>query len=143
VKYTAIVIALLLAGAVLSGQTNATKTQVVLHQTASGKFIQVGNTYYSSGIAALQSDGTLPRGMAAQTRATLEKFEKAYDKLGLQMSNVVKVNIYITDEKLKSEMDAEYVKVFHGDQTPCRTAVTVKALDPGRLVEMEMVAVKP
>ena len=56
--------------------------------------------------------------------------------------DVVKVNVYLTDEKLKQEMDAEYSKVFSGANASCRTAVTVSALDPGRIVEMEMIAVK-
>jgi 2-iminobutanoate/2-iminopropanoate deaminase len=87
-------------------------------------------------------DGSVPEGMAAQTRATLEKFAKAYQEMGLKMSDVVKVNVYITDEKLKAEMNAEYTKIFPSNTAPCRTAVTVAGLDPGRLVEMEMIAVK-
>lgn len=137
----AVSFAVLLAIAV-AGFSRTEKTAVKVRQTAAGKFIQVGNTYYSSGIAARLPDGSVPSGMAAQTRVTLDKFRKAYAELGLNMSDVVKVNVYLTDEKLKQEMDAEYSKVFSGANAPCRTAVTVAALDPGRVVEMEMIAVK-
>lgn len=124
------------------GFSRTEKTAVKVHQTAYGKFIQVGNTYYSSGIAARLPDGSVPSGMAAQTRVTLDKFRKAYTERGLNMSDVVKVNVYLTDEKLKQEMDAEYAKVFSGASAPSRTAVTIAALDPGRVLEMEMIAVK-
>jgi 2-iminobutanoate/2-iminopropanoate deaminase len=120
----------------------ADKSAVIVHRTSAGKFIQVGNTFYSAGIAARLPDGTVPEGMGPQTRVTLEKFQKAYEELGLKMSDVVKVNVYITDIKQKDQMNAEYSKVFRGDSAPCRTAVAVTALDPGRVVEMEMIAVK-
>ncbi|HWB87562.1 MAG TPA: RidA family protein [Bryobacteraceae bacterium] len=133
---------ILLLAALAAAVAKTDKKNVSVHQTAYGKFIQVGSTYYSSGIAARMPDGSVPPGMAAQTRVTLEKFQKAYAELGLKMSDVVKVNVYITDEKLKPEMDAEYQKVFSGENAPCRTAVTVASLDPGRVVEMDMIAIK-
>jgi 2-iminobutanoate/2-iminopropanoate deaminase len=140
-KTSVLALAVILAVAVVAFG-NADKKKVITHETAYGKFIQVGDTFYSSGIAARLPDGSVPSGMTAQTRVTLEKFQKAYAELGLKMSDVVKVNVYITDEKMKSELDAEYQKFFSGASAPCRTAVTVAALDPGRVVEMEMIAVK-
>jgi hypothetical protein len=43
-------IVLVLAALAFAAQKNARQPQTVVHQTASGKFIQVGNTSYSSGI---------------------------------------------------------------------------------------------
>jgi enamine deaminase RidA (YjgF/YER057c/UK114 family) len=140
-KALAFALTVILAIAIVASG-DADKKKVITHETAYGKFIQVNDTFYSSGIAARLPDGRVPSGMTAQTHATLEKFQKAYAELGLKMSDVVKVNVYITDEKLKPEMDAEYQKFFSGPTAACRTAVTVASLDPGRLVEMEMIAVK-
>ena len=142
-KRFAAIAALLSVVFIFAGRSNEpSKSTVRVHQTKAGKFIQVDNTYYSAGLTGRQADGTIPEGMGPQTRAVLEKFQSAYGELGLKMTDVVKVNVYITDEKLKPEMNKEYAKFFSGEKAPVRTAVTVAALDPGRIVEMEMIAVR-
>src|SRR5215472_6246452 len=112
VKRVLTITVILLLAALAAAVARTEKKNIAINQTADGRFIQAGNTYYSSGIAARMPDGSVSSGMAAQTRVTLEKFQKPYPELGLKMSDVVKVNVYITDEKLEPEMDAEFQKFF-------------------------------
>ena len=57
------------------------------------------------------------------------------------IANVVKTTVFLADMALFGEMNAVYAKYFEGDY-PARSAVAVKALPKGVLVEIESIAVR-
>ena len=60
---------------------------------------------------------------------------------GLTTANIVKTTVFLADMSLFAEMNAVYAKYFEGD-FPARSAVAVKALPKGALVEIESIAVR-
>ena len=55
---------------------------------------------------------------------------------GLTTANIVKTTVFLADMSLFAEMNAVYAKYFEGD-FPARSAIAVKALPKGALVEIE------
>ena len=53
----------------------------------------------------------------------------------------IKTTVFLADMSLFAEMNAVYAKYFEGD-FPARSAVAVKALPKGALVEIESIAVR-
>jgi len=104
--------------------------------------IKVGYTYYFSGITARDSEtNKYPEGMAAQTRAIMDKFKTALEELNMNWNNVVKANVYITDIAEKPEMNEAYFSYFEGFKRPCRVCVEA-GLAGDAVVEIAMIAVK-
>ena len=58
-----------------------------------------------------------------------------------ELANIVKTTVFLADMSLFAEMNAVYAKYFEGD-FPARSAVAVKALPKGALVEIESIAVR-
>lgn len=56
-------------------------------------------------------------------------------------ANIVKTTVFLADMSLFAEMNAVYAKYFEGD-FPARSAIAVKALPKGALVEIESIAGK-
>lgn len=100
-----------------------------------------GNTAYVSGQLPVLPDGSIPEGMAAQTRACLINMANQLTLEGFCMEDVVKTTVFITDLDHFAEMNEEYVRHFK-DQAPARSACEVKRLVRGALVEIECVAIK-
>ena len=61
--------------------------------------------------------------------------------LQLYLKTAVKTTVFLADMSLFAEMNAVYAKYFEGD-FPARSAVAVKALPKGALVEIESIAVR-
>ena len=75
------------------------------------------------------------------TEQTTQVFENVLAEAGLTTANVVKTTVFLADMSLFAEMNAVYAKYFEGD-FPARSAVAVKALPKGALVEIESIAVR-
>lgn len=100
-----------------------------------------GNMAYVSGQLPVLPDGSIPEGMAAQTKACLDNMAKQLETEGFCMEDVVKTTVFITDLDRFAEMNEEYICHFEG-QAPARSACEVKRLVRGALVEIECVAMK-
>ncbi|HEX5483707.1 MAG TPA: RidA family protein, partial [Terriglobia bacterium] len=74
--------------------------------------IVVGNFLYVSGTQGTSADGKLASGISAQTRAALENIERVVKKAGLRMSDVVSVNVYLSDIHDFGEMNKVYTTFF-------------------------------
>jgi 2-iminobutanoate/2-iminopropanoate deaminase len=61
------------------------------------------------------------------------------EEAGLSMSNVVKTTVFLTDMNDFADMNAVYAEFF-SEPFPARSAVAVKTLPKGALVEIEVVA---
>lgn len=77
-------------------------------------------------------------GVAAQTRAALERIETALSDCGASLADVVRTRLFVTDIGRWPEVAAVHAEVF-GAVRPAATMVEVSALiDPDLLVEIEV-----
>lgn len=82
-----------------------------------------------------------PGGVAEQTAQLFENIKNILAEAGLTTANIVKTTVFLADMSLFAEMNGVYAKYFDGD-FPARSAVAVKALPKGALVEIECIAVR-
>ena len=103
--------------------------------------IQVGNLVYTSGQIPIDpSTGAFVEGgIKEQTRQSLTNVKAILEEAGLSMSNVVKTTVFMADMDDFAEMNAVYAEFF-SEPYPARSAVAVKTLPKGALVEIEVVA---
>lgn len=103
--------------------------------------IQVGNLVYTSGQLPIDpSTGGFPDGgIKEQTRQSLLNIQSILQEAGLTMDNVVKTLVFLADMNDFAEMNSVYSEFFKAP-FPARSAVAVKTLPKGALVEIEAVA---
>ena len=105
--------------------------------------IQVGNLVYTSGqipidpVTGVFAEG----GIKEQTRQSLTNVKAILEEAGLGMSNVVKTTVFMADMNDFADMNTVYAEFF-SEPYPARSAVAVKTLPKGALVEIEVVASK-
>jgi 2-iminobutanoate/2-iminopropanoate deaminase len=102
--------------------------------------IRSGNTLYLSGM--LGNTPETKGNVAAQTRETLARIERALTAAGFTRADVVDSMVYLTDLGSFSSMNTEY-RAFFGRDFPARTTVQSGLVAPDGLVEIMMTAVKP
>jgi len=106
--------------------------------------IQIGNLVYTSG--QIPIDPTTGKfaegGIKEQTRQSLLNVKAILEEAGLMMKNVVKTTVFIADMNDFADMNAIYAEFF-SEPYPARSAVAVKTLPKGALVEIEAVAALP
>jgi len=103
--------------------------------------IQVGSFVYTSGQLPIDpASGLFPEGgIKAQTRQSLTNIKAILEETGLSMSNVIKTTVFMADMNDFADMNAVYSEFF-SESYPARSAVAVKTLPKGALVEIEVVA---
>lgn len=103
--------------------------------------IRVGNLVYTSGQIPIDSaTGAFAEGgIKEQTRQSLNNVKAILEEEGLTMDNVVKTTVFMADMGDFAEMNGVYAEFFT-EPYPARSAVAVKTLPKGALVEIEVVA---
>ena len=103
--------------------------------------IQVGNIIYTSGQIPIDpaTGSFVEGGIKEQTRQSLLNVKAILEEVGLTMGNVVKTTVFMADMNDFADMNAVYAKFFT-EPYPARSAVAVKTLPKGALVEIEVVA---
>ena len=103
--------------------------------------IQVGNLLYTSGQIPVDpaTGAFVEGGVKEQTRQSLTNVKAILEEAGLQMSNVVKTTVFMSDMNDFADMNAVYAEFF-SEPYPARSAVAVKTLPKGALVEIEVIA---
>ncbi len=103
--------------------------------------VRVGNLVYTSGqIPINPATGVFAEGgIKEQTRQSLLNVKAILEAAGLTMSDVVKTTVFMADMNDFADMNAVYADFF-SEPFPARSAVAVKALPKGALVEIEVVA---
>ena len=103
--------------------------------------IQVGNLVYTSGQIPIDPTmGALVEGgIKEQTRLSLLNVRAVLEEAGMSMDNVVKTTVFMADMNDFTDMNAVYAEFF-SEPYPARSAVAVKTLPKGALVEIEVVA---
>ena len=103
--------------------------------------IQVGNLVYTSGQIPIDpaTGNFVEGGIKEQTRQSLLNVKAILEEAGLTMSDVIKTTVFMADMNGFSDMNAVYSEFFP-EPYPARSAVAVKTLPKGALVEIEVVA---
>jgi 2-iminobutanoate/2-iminopropanoate deaminase len=103
--------------------------------------IQVGNLIYTSGQIPINpaTGSFVEGGIKEQTRQSLLNVKAILEEAGLTLGNVVKTTVFMADMNDFSDMNAVYAEFFT-EPYPARSAVAVKTLPKGALVEIEVVA---
>ena len=100
--------------------------------------VRVGDVLYLSGVIGRTSDGTVPDGINAQTRAAMDDIGATLKSAGVGYGDVIHCTVFLTDMKNWPAFNKTYVGYFPAGQLPARSAVGVTALAlPGALVEIE------
>ena len=104
--------------------------------------IDTGSFVYASGqIPINPATGEIPEGITEQTRQSLENVKAILAEAGLTMDNVVKTTVFLSDMNNFVPMNEVYAENFTAP-FPARSAVAVKDLPKGVLVEIETIASK-
>ena len=87
------------------------------------------------------SNGPVPGGIEAETRAMLENVGRLLRAVGLDYRDVVKCTVYITSFDDFAAMNATY-REFFPTEPPTRATVEVTALALGARIEIEVLAAR-
>ena len=103
--------------------------------------IRVGNLLYTSGQIPINpaTGSFVEGGIKEQTRQSLTNIKAILEEAGLTMAHVVKTTVFMADMNDFADMNAVYAEFFV-EPYPARSAVAVKTLPKGALVEIEVVA---
>lgn len=80
-------------------------------------------------------------GIVEQTTRVFENIRQILAEAGLTTANIVKTTVFLADMAMFADMNGVYAQYFEG-AFPARSAVAVKALPKGALVEIECIAVR-
>ena len=105
--------------------------------------IEVNGFVYASGQLPIDpATGAFPEGgVQQQTRQSLLNVKAILEEAGLTLANVVKTTVYLADMGDFAAMNEIYSQFF-SQPFPARSAVAVKALPKGALVEVEVIAAR-
>lgn len=105
--------------------------------------IDTGSFVYASGQIPLDPEtGLIPEGITEQTRRSLENVGAILRAAGLDYANVVKTTVFLADMAHFGAMNEVYGRFFT-QPYPARSAVAVRELPKGVLVEIEVIALRP
>lgn len=80
-------------------------------------------------------------GVEAQTRQSLTNLSNILKEAGIDLSHVIKTTVFLADMADFAVMNSVYAEFFQAPY-PSRSAVAVKDLPKGALVEIECIACK-
>ncbi|MDX1455605.1 MAG: RidA family protein [Gammaproteobacteria bacterium] len=102
--------------------------------------VKVGSTVYLSGqIPLVPASMEVVEGFEEQVRQVFSNLAAVMEAAGGTMTNIVKLNIYLTDLGNFAKVNEIMAEVFD-EPYPARAAVGVKELPKGVPVEMDAVA---
>ena len=102
--------------------------------------VRAGNTVYLSGEIGRRADGTLPDGIEAQARQTMDNIGAALKSAGLGWGDVVKCTVMLDNMAAWPAFNQVYVTYFPDNKFPARSAFGADGLALGALVEVECLA---
>lgn len=105
--------------------------------------VRVGDVLYLSGVIGTGSDGTLPAGIEAQTRRTMDNIGAMLKRAGRSFDDVFKCTVMIDDMREWQAFNQVYITYFKPDRLPARSALGADGLALGALVEVECMAHAP
>ena len=102
----------------------------------------IGLVFVSGQLPIDPATGAFPEGgVSEQTRQSLTNAKAILEEAGLGLQNVVKTTVFLADMGDFAAMNEVYSQFFAAP-FPARSAVAVKTLPKGALVEIECIAAK-
>jgi enamine deaminase RidA (YjgF/YER057c/UK114 family) len=108
-------------------RSGATPSLLAVGSYAQG--YRAGNFVFLQGQTGLTLDGEVvaPGDAAAQTRQAMENIRELMRLAGGDLSDVVKIVVYITEREYRAQV-YPVIDEYFGPQKPCSTGVVVKGL---------------
>ena len=105
--------------------------------------IEAGGMVFASGQVPIDpaTDQFVEGGIKEQTRQSLTNARNILREAGTDLTHVVKTTVFLSDMDIFAAMNEVYAEFFQ-QPYPARSAVAVKTLPKGALVEIECIAVK-
>lgn len=105
--------------------------------------IEAGNMVFASGQIPIDpaTGNFVEGGIKEQTRQSLTNAQNILKEAGTDLQHVVKTTVFLSDMDNFDAMNEVYAEFF-AQPFPARSAVAVKTLPKGALVEVECIAVK-
>ena len=105
--------------------------------------IEAGGMVFASGQVPIDpaTDQFVEGGIKEQTRQSLTNARNILRAAGTDLTHVVKTTVFLSDMDNFAAMNEVYAEFFQ-QPYPARSAVAVKTLPNGALVEIECIAVK-
>ncbi len=104
--------------------------------------IDLGNIVFCSGqIPVNPATGLMPEGITAQPEQAIANVKALLKSIGLGLENVVKTTVFLADIADFAAMNEVYASHF-AEPYPARSAVAVKDLPKGAMVEVEVIAAR-
>lgn len=104
--------------------------------------IDTGSFVFASGqIPINPATGEIPAGIKEQTAQSLANVKAILTEAGLTTDNVVKTTVFLADMNDFAAMNEVYASVFTAPY-PARSAVAVRELPKGVMVEIEVIAMR-
>lgn len=102
--------------------------------------VRTGDILFCSGQLGVNREiGQLVEGIEAQTRQAFQNISYLLEEAGLEMKNIVKVLVLLTDISDFQIVNEIYAEQFE-EPYPARSAFSVKDLPLGGLIEIEVIA---
>lgn len=103
--------------------------------------LRVGKWIFFSGQIGLNLDGNLIQGsIEEETRQVLKNLQELCKASGIELSQIVKTTIFLTDLNNFFKVNEVYEQFFK-EPYPARSTVGVSALPKGARVEIEAIAI--
>ena len=100
-----------------------------------------GFVYCSGQLPINPATGEMPEGIKEQTRQSLLNAKAILNEAGLDLKNVVKTIVLLSDIQNFVPMNEVYAELFAAP-FPARSAFAVRDLPKGALVEIEVIAAR-
>ena len=100
-----------------------------------------GFVYCSGQLPINPATGEMPEGIKEQTRQSLLNAKAILNEAGLDLKNVVKTTVLLSDIQNFAPMNEVYAELFAAP-FPARSAFAVRDLPKGALVEIEVIAAR-
>jgi 2-iminobutanoate/2-iminopropanoate deaminase len=81
--------------------------------------------------------------ISRQTKIALENLKRVLETVGISFKDLIKVNLFLTEEKYIPDVDKVYKNYFGSDILPSRSTIIVSALPGGMGIEIEAIAYMP
>src|SRR5689334_10895443 len=105
---------------------------------------QAGDFFFISGQVGIDPSGQAKEEIAEQTKQALSNLRSVVTEAGLNITNIVKTTVYLSDMADFEAMNAVYLDFFQATPRPARSTIAVKELprlsSVPLLVEIEAVA---
>ncbi len=98
--------------------------------------VKAGPWLVSSGQIGIADGALVDGGLEAQFRQAMENLAALFHSMGASLGDVTKTTVFLTDMNDYAAMNSIYTEAF-GNHRPARSAVAVKGLPLGALIEIE------